>query len=173
MNDNCSHIGYLSRAIGLLDRRMKEQEYPEVIAASMRNKIDSFKTLVEIFEFLDKPPAERQALRVSFVASLRKRNLETKDHIAAIKLYEQLSNIIPHCAIAFFRGTESEGYKACTQYACAIDYSYLEFGSDKGIQELHGILNSEVTKGQLNDIHLESKKMIEDFILYLSEIASN
>lgn len=145
--------------LGYAERKMKSQvnnsELDSSIKESLSLKIDNLIDLKEKIDFQLKSPDEKQAFRIEWVASLRKREMLKESKLHAINLYDKIRETIPYLQVLNRNERLKDLIDLCHQELELIDFSGRNFGDNHISLELIKPLFENLIKAEDSSIHPE------------------
>lgn len=127
---------YLSFCIDRLEYESKNDSHDPKVKKDIFSKLDVYRSLKETIEFQVKTSSERQAIRIEWLASLKKRSKSVECQIATIKLYEKVVETLPYLKALNQNGKLNGLINLCYKELDLIDFTYLSFGKRHVDKEL-------------------------------------
>lgn len=158
-------IKYIEHCAGKIEDQLLKDDVEEFIKDDLRSKLRTYSDILEKLKFQYKTSEEKQAVRIQWVASQRKRGKPIDSKLMVIELYDRIRYSIPY--IEAISGSKSKLLEMCNRELEKIDFSYLSFGNR--VESRVGLiseLNSIVAQNE-ESIHPEAVTNIEKLLDYL------
>jgi len=160
-------IKYLSYAEKKIKSQIDNPELDENIKKSLSSKIDNLLDLKEKIDFQLKSPDEKQASRIEWIASLRKRGNLKESRLKAISLYDKIRETLPYLEVLNRNDRLKDLIDLCHKELELIDFSGLSFGDNHISLDLISPLFESLLKTDESSIHPEAivkiRELFEEF----------
>lgn len=123
-------IKYLKYVETKLKAQLDSPEFDATIKSSLSSRIESVVDLSERISFQLKSPDEKQAFRIEWIASLRKRQMPIDSKLSTIQLYDKIRETLPYLILLNRNGTVGNLVNLCYEELELIDFSGRNFGDN-------------------------------------------
>jgi hypothetical protein len=123
-------IKYLKYAENKLKIQLNNSELNENVKLSLNSKIDNIADIIEKISFQLKSPDEKQAFRIEWIASLRKRDMPIESKLSTIRLYDKIREVLPYLAVLNQNAKPNDLIDLCYEELELIDFSGRNFGDN-------------------------------------------
>lgn len=163
-------IKYLEHCILKIDYQLSRGDISEPIKADLKYKLVIYKDMIEKLNFQLLPSEEKQAFRIEWIASYRKRGKPIEAKLKVIEIYDKISQAIPYVKVFSIRNTNL--LDLCIKELEQIDFSYLSFGNRiESRSELIQELSNTLERNEGKNIHPEALERLKELKRYLVEHA--
>ena len=168
-------LRYFDHVQNKLSRQLKNDSLPEELRKDVEGKLVFVESLAERVQFQLKQPEDKQAVRIEWIAVMRKRELNVKKQLATLSLYSKIRDTLPFIKVMNVQGTYSGLMEICKKELEIIDFSGMAFGSDhvdlqavekefvrfKELEEEKNPLQHPEAFQKINELFLEFKNVFE------------
>jgi hypothetical protein len=164
MENNNNHIvKYLMYVEEKLKNQLDNVDLKNNIRESLSTKLGTIKEIQERIDFQLKSQDEKQAIRIEWVASLRKRGIETEKQLQSIVLYDKIREVIPYLIVLNRNGRLQELIDLCNKELELIDFSNRSFGNNHiSLKDILPLFESLFESEGNNSLHPEAIKKVEE-----------
>ena len=147
------------RYLDYVEKKIKSQVSYELdanIKTSLSSKIENLIDLKEKIDFQLKSPDEKQAFRIEWIASLRKRGMLKDSKLHALSLYDKIRETIPYLQALNRNEQLKDLIRLCRQELELIDFSGRNFGDNHISFELIKPMFENLIKAEDKSIYPEA-----------------
>lgn len=158
-------IKYIKHCIGKIENQLSRDDINDLVKDDLRSKLLTYTDIFEKLNFQLKTSEERQAIRIQWLASQRKRNKSVDANLKVIEIYDKIRHSIPYIEVVV--GSNSDLLEMCNKELEKIDFSYLSFGNRMDSRsELIKELSRAIEKNETS-IHPEALNKLKELMGYL------
>jgi len=158
-------IKYIEHCISKIEHQLSREGIEDFIKRDLKSKLQTYTDILEKLNFQLKTSDEKQAFRIQWLASQRKRNKPVDSKLKVIEFYDKLRHSMPY--IEALSSSNSNLLEMCNKQLEEIDFSYLSFGNRL---ESKNDLIKELSKAIVineNSIHPEAINKLKELLEYL------
>lgn len=153
------------RYFDYVEKRIKSQiDNPEldgIIKKSLTSKIENLIDLKDKIDFQLKSSDEKQAFRIEWIASLRKREMLKESKLCTISLYDKIRESLPYLEVLNRNERIKDLINLCQQELELIDFSGRNFGDNHISIESIAPLFENLIKSEESNLHPEALSKVE------------
>jgi len=123
-------IKYLKYAENKLKAQLNNSELSDNVKLSLNSKIDNIADIIEKIGFQLKSPDEKQAFRIEWIESLRKRDMPIESKLSTIRLYDKIREVLPFLTVLNQNAKPKDLIDLCYEELELIDFSGRNFGDN-------------------------------------------
>lgn len=154
--DNNNIIKYLRYVENKLKNQLSNPNLTNDLRENLTFKADNITEIIERIDFQLKSQEDKQAIRIEWIASLRKRGIETEKKIQTIELYDKIREVMPYLKVLNANGRVQELIDLCSLEMEIVDFSERSFGNNHISRELIiPIFEKLIASEETNTIHPE------------------
>lgn len=158
-------IKYIEHCIGKIEHQLSREDIEDFIKEELKSKYQTYTDILEKLNFQSKTSDEKQAFRIQWLASQRKRNKPVDSKLKVIEIYDRIRHSIPY--IEALASTNTNLLEMCNKQLEEIDFSYLSFGNRLESKKDLIVELSNVVDRNENSIHPEAVVKLKELLDYL------
>lgn len=121
---------YLKYCLEGLNRNLIRNDLDENIKSDISCRIRTIEDLLERFSFLEKKPEEKQAIRIEWLGSLKKRGIDISAKLATLALYDEINSFFPYLKIRNRNGVHKDFEDLLNKELQLIDFGIIQYGTN-------------------------------------------
>ncbi len=159
-------LKYLEHCIAKIEYQLSRNNISEPIQNDLKSKLATYKDILEKLNFQLRTKEDKQAFRIEWLASHRKRGKPVEAKLRVIEIYDKISQSIPYVKV--IAGLNSNLLDLCNKELEQIDFSYLSFGNRiESRSELIKELSNILEKNDGETMHPEAVVNLRELKKYL------
>ena len=167
---NHSIIRYFEYAEKKLKSQIDNPEIDSDIKESLNSKIENLNYFKERVIFQLKSPDEKQASRIEWIASLRKRGILKESRLKAVSLYDKIRETLPYLEVLNRNDRLKDLINLCQEELDLIDFSDMNFGDNHISLNLVSPLFESLLETDKSSIHPEAIVKIRELFEKFKEV---
>ena len=116
--------------------QLQKEDLTSDVSKNLKRKLEFLTQLKENVEWQLLPDNEKHALRIEWIASLRKRKMNADNQVNAVKLYDKVKEVIPYIKVLNRHGILNE-----LENLCQLELEFIDF-SGRSVGKNHVEINS-------------------------------